>query len=444
MRHISLELIDYQNGDPFPVQLEALVTEAFADIDNKKYKTNEELLKKSKHISNIIRLIKKRFNINIVFDPALSNYMPAAIIPFESDYLTTNDQFNGISKSDFTNMFQGRGLYKHIRNVEIERKNLRKTLHDKTGYINIKGARLGGYLSEAKHYLIINFFSLKLLDMNPREVTAVILHEVGHAFTGLETHHRLTTTNSTIMDIMDKLNKHEVEEAEYLYKHHFTAEDVKDAEHHNNDPIVNFYGKLARSYVKELDSQLLDGKYDETNFENLADSFAGRFNLGDALVTGLDKLHSRYGNTYRGTSGRVIYFTALLINVFILLFLLASQMYMAFTFLILVAGLLFGTKDSIMTYDNPKERYNRIRNGITNNLKNTDLPDDVVKMLLAQWTKITEILDEVINNKILPQVIADTFIPSNRSMNKNIEVQQLVENSFNNILFVKSAQVRVS
>ena len=84
----------------------------------------------------------------------------------------------------------------------------------------------------------------------------------------------------------------------------------------------------------------------------------------------------------------------------------------------LVAVLFFGTKDSVLTYDNPKERYNRIRNSITNNLKNTDLPDDMVKMLLAQWTKITEILDEVINNKILPQVIADSFIPSNRSITK--------------------------
>ena len=59
-----------------------------------------------------------------------------------------------------------------------------------------------------KNYLIINFFSLKSEKMTASEVCAVIMHEIGHAFVGLETHHNLTTTNAVKNGGLAQLGEH--------------------------------------------------------------------------------------------------------------------------------------------------------------------------------------------------------------------------------------------
>ena len=46
MKKIAMELIDYQNGDPFPDKLKNEVQAIYSDIENNKYKSNKELIEK--------------------------------------------------------------------------------------------------------------------------------------------------------------------------------------------------------------------------------------------------------------------------------------------------------------------------------------------------------------------------------------------------------------
>ena len=442
MKRISLELIQYQNADKFPEQLEDEIESIYNEIDKGVYKTNKVLLEKSVHIANIERLFRHRFNLHIEFDKELHRYVPAAIIPFMSDYLMDADGLREISSSTLGELFGSTNIFKHIRTLEKEKQAYLKRIHNRRGFIDLKNARVGGYLADVKNYLIIDFFTLKREGIDAGELMAIILHEVGHAFTGLENHHRLTTTNSTIADILDCLNDNQVEKAQYIFKKHFDEKDLESSYLGNKNEVIDFYGKLAGVYLKEIRSQFMNGKYDQTNFENLADSFASRFNVGKELVTGLEKLHRKHGVTYENT--RSVFFTLMLLDVLLSILVLV----VLGPFAIVLAGYLFicvyhGNADH-MTYDFPIERYTRIRNNIVNNLKQRDLPESLVKDLLEQYRFIDDVVNRSMHFKGVLPSIADYFIPTNRENKFHIDLQQTIENGLNNSLFISSAAIRVS
>jgi len=440
MKSLALELIDYQNKDKFPEKLTNIIEDIYKEIDDQKYTKNIELIGKSENARRIEKLIRERFNLNVVFDKEFSEFYMAAILPFMSDYLSASSTLNNISTKIFSDLFSGINIYKHYHELETEREKYFKRIHNRKGFVDKKNARVGGYLSDVKNYLLVNFFMMKAEDITPAEAAAIITHEIGHAFVGLETHHRLTTTNSTIMDIMDNINKNKHDKAIYIFKKNFDVEDLEKTSLDNSKEITDFYGKLANKYLGELNSQLINNKYDETNFENLADSFAVRFNMGKDLFSGLYKLHTQYGHITQRSS--FMYWTALIIEAITLaiLLILCGPMALGVAVVILIA--LTNLPSGHMTYDNAMDRYNRIRNGIINNLKNEKLPANIAKDLVDQFV----VIDTVMKNSTHFDSILDTLFGAldfgNSSDNYYIKLQQTIENSLNNILFVKSSQLR--
>ena len=438
MKQIALELIDYQNNDKFPERLTNIIENIYRDIDNKIYKSNNELIAKSEDIKRIEKLIKERFNLTVIIDKELGDYYVAAIIPFLSDYLT---EFNLLKNLDFSIFRLGLiDIYRHLRELEKEREEYFKRIHNRRGYIDLKYARVSGYLADVKHYLLISFFSLKDMGLTPREITAVILHEIGHAFVGLETHHRITTTNSTIMDILDSINKNKKDKALYIFKRYFKKEDIDEGALGTNKEITDFYGKLAEVYLDELQSHLIRGKYDETNYENLADSFANRFNLGRDLVSGLHKVHLLHNVVF--PKSKFVYYSLLLLDFIENVLLLIMSGPTGVILMVFIIIFVYGHDYNHMTYDFPIDRYNRIKNGIINNLKNTNLPKALMKDLLEQYMFIDKVIKDSDYFKGILPTIADYILPSNRNNNYYIHLQQTIENSLNNTLFVSSAKLR--
>lgn len=440
MKTLSLELISYQNNDKFPEKLTSLIEKIYEDIGNFIYLENEILIDKSNTIRDIEKLIKDRFNLTVLFDKEFSNYYPAAMIPFQSDYLTEIGTLRNIGPNVFSSLFGSNNIFKHIKVLEKEKEAYFKRIHNRKGFVDLKNARVGGYLADVKNYLIVNFFVLKSEGLTPEEVTAVILHELGHAFIGLETHYRLETTNSTILEILDNINKNKQEKAIYIFKKHFDQQDIEKASLGNNEEIQDFYGKLANAYLGELKSQLVNSKYDETNYENLSDSFAGRFNVSKDLVTGLHKLHLKYGTII--PNSYAIYATIFIIQVMLLGLLLVLGGIPGIALATFLFLFICGNDDTTMTYDFPIERYIRIKNGIINNLKNPNLPDKLTKNLLEQFLIIDNIIQESGYFKGILPTLSDFILPANRDNIYYINLQRKIEDSLNNILFVKSASIR--
>lgn len=442
MKIISMELIKYQNNDTFPQKLTEQIEYIYKEIDNGIYMDNKTLTEKSGYLKEVQTMLRNRFNMNIVFDKELHVFYPAAIIPFFSDYLADLSSLKNIGSDKFSALFKFHDIYKHVGEIEKEKKAIMAKLHNRKGYIDMKNARVGGYLSEIKHYLIIDFFALKDSEITPSELTAIILHEVGHAFTGLEYHHKLETTNSTIADILNEMNNNNPDKAAYLFKKRFTDKEFQEISVSNSKEVNDFYGKIALAYLGEIKTQMGNSKYDETNFENLADSFAGRFNMGKDLVSGLNKLNRRYGmvrDNSRMTYSILLFIELLLCIMFLAVFKVPGAIVMMAVFVVL-----FNSDNSTMTYDFPLDRYNRVKNSIVNNLKNINLPSELTKDLLAQFVFINETIEKSMYFKGLGDHIADILLSSNRNNNYYIGLQQSIENNLNNLLFVKAQQIKVN
>lgn len=441
MKTISQEMLAYQNGDSFPDKLTEKIEFIYKEINNKVYQDNKTLIEKSSYVKDIEILIRNRFNMNIIFDKEFHVFYPAAIIPFFGDYLSDLNNLKNLGSEVVSSLFKFDDVIKHVNKIEKEKKEMLNKLHNRKGYIDFKNARVGGYLSDIKHYLIIDFFSLIDLEITPKELTAIMLHELGHAFGGIEYHHKLETTNSTIADILNEINNNNPDKAVYIFKKHFTKKEFNDVSVDSKTETYDFYGKVALAYLEEIKTQMTNSKYDETNFENLADSFASRFNISSDLVSALNKLHKRYGAVFNNNliTYSILMFIDLLVNVLLLVLFGPIGIAIAAALIVIV----YNSNNFNMTYDFPIDRYNRIKNSLINNLKNLNLPEKVVKELLLQYVFITETIEKSLYFEGSKQHIADILLPSNRNNNYYIKLQQDIENGLNNSLFVKSHQVSV-
>lgn len=449
MKHlrVSLETIQYQYKDDFPVTLENYVSSIYDGIAKKKWANNAVLISKAPEIAKIELLIMNRLGLNVVFDKHMTGFSSAAIVPFFRDYLGEASNISQSAKEVVTGTsgLSGTNLSKAILRINAvlkEKKQAIKKLHGKTGTVNRKLAKVTGYLSEIRHYLIIDFMAMKFYGLTAGELTAVILHELGHAFDGIEEHHRLESTNSSIVDILDDLSANRKDEAVRRFKLTFTKEEFEKDITSDSVEEIDFCGKLALAYMGEVKSQLLDAKYDESNFENMADTFAARFGMGDQLVSGLQKIYQKTNSVL--PNSKSLFFALYSIDVAIL----------ASTFLLfgVAGGLVFngiillffsGTDNNSRVYDDPVERYTRIKNTVINAMKGVEVDKENLSVLLDQYEYIEEIIQKSNNRPDMFTDIADVIRPSARKARYYIDLQRSIENSLNNKLFVKSAQLKV-
>lgn len=438
---ISLETIDYQIKDYFPDHLNSLVEEIYNDMDKPAYR-NEAAVDSHPNLIKIEKAIFERFGLLVVFRQELKMFSSAAIVPFFKDYERTNSYVQQLI--DSTNANSSVKAVQAIRSIIKQRKETQKKIHNKTGYINTKLAKVGGYMSEVGHYLIIDFIKLsKTYGVSVQEMVAIILHEIGHAFDGLEEHFRLQSTNRAILDVLTDLSDNKPDKALYKYKHTFSEQEYKNSSLSTSSERIDFCSDLAKRYVGEVGSQLQSSKYDETNFENMADSFATRFGMGKHLVSGLRKLYANNPKFMDNNKSMRVLATSLdalsLACVFLILPIYGFIVYTV------VMSYLLRVSSGTMTYDTPVDRITRIRNTIVHSLlKNKQLPRDVVVDALDQVDFIEKIAKESMVYKDMLSSLGDVLYSDARQDKYYIDLQQTIESQLNNRLFVQSAQLRVS
>lgn len=437
---IALELIQFQNKDEFPDRLTSVVTSIYKDIDSNKYSTNEKLLKESKDITRITQLIKDRFNLTVVIEPVLSNSNIAAIYPFMSDYLLNTNSLNNATVDILSKTYGVNKEFKAVEDIVKEKNKIHRNIHGKKGSVDFKNARVYGYLAETKHFLLINFYALKDIGLTPGEISAIILHELGHAFVGLSKHHRLTTTNSIILDIVEELNGNNKDKAYFIYKKHFDKKDMEKAQLGSDKELPDFYGKVARQYIEVLSSEFINDSYDKVDFEATADDFATKFGMGKEIVSGLDKVSETYGYT---TSSKGLYYLLVFTEATIGSLLLGVLGVSGGLIGLAALTILFGNKSDTTVYDFPIERYERVKRGIANNLKDRSLPKSVTKDLLDQYKFVDDVIKNTNHFKGILNILGDTFIPKVRSGLYYSRLQQTIEVGLNNELFVRASQLKI-
>jgi hypothetical protein len=152
---------------------------------------------------------------------------------------------------------------------------------------------------------------------------------------------------------------------------------------------------------------------------------------GRPLVTGLDKL-------YRSSDDRA-YLTPILntllnlINalLFILAVVLVPGAVIGFT----VVTVLLGGSPLDLTYDPPKQRFKKIKQQLNDALKDKSLSVERKQIFLNDFTVINNILNELEENLSIYEGLWSIVFPWGRKQRSLIEVQQELENLYNNDLF---------
>lgn len=436
---VSLETIDYQLQDSFPGQLESLITKIYHALDTATWR-KAGVIQTHPAYKQIEQLIFDRLGLRVVFSPELNAFSSAAIVPFFKDYQKDASSLQGFLER-FTSAHEVKAV-QTLRSIVKERRKSVKLIHNKTGYVNTKLAKVGGYLSEVRHYLILDVPFFKKAELSAPELTAIVLHEIGHAFDGMEEHYRMQSTNRAILDVLVDLHDNKPDKALYKYKNAFTAQEYQIAQLSTSKDRQDFCGALALRYVGEVQSQLQNNKYDETNFENMADTFATRFGRGKDLVSALAKLQRSSLTLF--DNSRAIRVTMVSLDTLSMacLFLLVP-VYGFILYTVVMAYLLRISADH-MTYDAPIERMLRIRNTVVNGLKNKHLPPEMVKDALEQIDFIEKMVGASVAYRSLLSEVGNWVFSDARRDRYYVDLQQAIEAQLNNRLFVQAAQLRVA
>jgi len=432
---IAIEVIDFQDNS-FGIKLEAIVSKLKESLDKKVYKTVTDL-ENSSELSELAGLIFARLGISVKF---VTNNALAAILPFYS-----NKHHIFIDK-----FFRG--------NFSIEDQDkLLKDANNKKGTVDLKHAKVGGIFSEYKHNLYMNFNDLfYVINLNPTEVTAIMLHELGHAFYACEYSDRIESINQVLANVAKELNpKKKEKDLTYIFKELKTINDKITEE--DVDIIVNgnrviagykWFKAIIDSDKINIASQMNNDKYDQSSFEQLADGFASRFSYGKSLIIALDKIHSKHGSAATSTSLYVI--SQMLETAYLILMIVAPLVLISSSFpLAVMLGVLniftfytLGDSGKDLTYDALKDRYKRVRNEYISFIKDAGLPDNEIKDALQAIYAIDAVMNDTRKYISIINKISNFIFPSNRKARNAIEEQQLLESMANNELFLKAAELK--
>lgn len=436
---ISLELID-QQSDEFGNQITAIVGNI------------RELLSKKEDIFGSVveleKLIFKRIGLkcNIVTNGPLAGIY--TLIPNENHIFLPEYIRGNIDIETFKFKVEDRNKFL----VQVA---------NKKGYVNTNSAKLGGIFSQYTNTLYVNFsMCFNTIGVTDREMTAIILHEIGHGFSYCEYSDRFDSTNQILANlVLDVLNKKDKTDLVYVYKElsainpNITSEDVKKLV--SGDKVIAgkiWYTKVLLPVV----STMVNRVYDRVSSEKIADNFTSKFGYGRDLVVALDKIHKYYPDETTSLALYSLNIIRTMRNTLWSVFLITLSIYTKNAFWIFMACYYQGVKIGITvanmvfsgeayrdyTYDDLKERYKSIRATIISNLKDLQLSKSEVKQLIDDIHEMDKVIKDTYNFKSISRILGNIVNPYSKKAVKDIEEQRLLEELANNDLFLKAAELK--
>jgi hypothetical protein len=245
--------------------------------------------------------------------------------------------------------------------------------------------------------------------------------------------------------MMVEINKNDLEKAVYLFNTKASKEDMIHIKDLNSITRYDMTFKLFSRYFKTIKSQLINSKYNETGFENLADSFATRFGMGKDLAESLSKLYKNADQEHtKAWAIRNSVFEFLLfiwaMSFLALLFMSGFLFFGALLFIAIIFG--SGSSTENMTYDNLADRYQRIRNTMVNQLKSTVLSDaTLTKELLDGISQVDTFISSTFEIFSTRNFIADKIFSKDRDASYYKAYQRDLEDLGNNSLFLQAGRL---
>lgn len=319
--------------------------------------------------------------------------------------------------------------------------------------VNLKRAYISNLPVDLVHYICIDVVTLvRNYAATARQVVAVLLHEVGHAFLNITICYRCVLNNTvllnTFIENIERRNK-SWKEAIILSYSKITKQDMSKLKDKN---FIQVCTSIFRD-VYTLDNST----YNFIDNEQQADQFAGRFGYQDDLVTIFQKTNFWLGLYMQkllavstvGTFISAIIFMACTVILGSCPFVLTIFGALAVT----VTGAILGTMsfeakfeddvNSIPTYDNLTDRLKRIKLEAVRLLRQTDNVK-VKKSLLAKLEAIDKV--DIIKQKrlTLPTNYISKFWNAITARRLEIrDLERLTEELMENDLHTSSAKLQM-
>ncbi len=319
-----------------------------------------------------------------------------------------------------------------------------------TGILDRTTSKVSGDFSLVEFDLVITRSIIKNLSVS--QLTEVILHELGHAWTYLERIVDSVISNYAIYTAAAEMMKLEsIEEritlinatAAAIRLKEVPAEDI--AKSTESQSVITH---LCLQYIKERRTEEGHRFYSNRACEFSADQFVVRHGGGKELVTGLYRLNngtdpvinknasilvavSKFvGAVFKGFA-TVVGVSA--VAVILPIVTIPVLGYMAYAF---VAWF-----DDEPRYDKPFDRYRRIINEMKSELKNKGITKERREAIIADVSYLEEILkQEGKGNTEVVKLCIDYLFSSRRAMLKHESSQQQLERLVHNDLYLASAK----
>lgn len=430
----AAETISFQNSD-FGKSIEKSIEVIFTTIKDKPTTTRHDISKLDA-VKDIESVIFARLGLKVKLVTDTTCIGAIMVFPVNRNHVLLNK----LARDNY-----------YIKDQDILTKEISDT---KTkGTVSLTDAKLGGAFSLYVHSLYLDMLGNFEGGLTAGEVTAVMLHELGHAFTYYELSDRLSSTNQILADLaVTTKSGADTSKRVYLFKELADKLDTDESEWDDilQEPNRIIFGtKLFKKYIRSVGSLMHNHKYDDTASESLADNFAAKFGYGRELLTGLDK-HSRYTperhnvTFYILTSLDFLYSVVFRIGVIIAAIVMGAIPAAIFLTLIYFAILYFsGSGELDMTYDELKTRYIRIRQQSIERISKMSLPKDDLKNLVDGIHEMDKIINDTKKFSFIFTKLSDFIFSSGRAAKEEIAFQGLLESLAHNDLFLKAAELQL-
>lgn len=374
----SLESIDFQSGAFY-----AELTNAFAQLKKLSASAlkNTDAADPATPAVLLAAIIKNHTGMNV--EVFLEDFGPCISIPGVN---RNNPLINDFVK----NFVDNKDGIKMIR----EAKGFAR------GSVNIRTGRVSGVFAETKPALYIPPSMIASSAFTAEELSAVVLHEVGHVFVYFEFIARSVRTNQVLAGVARALDQTSTQKDREVVlmsvkqalnlKEMDAAEVAKITDKKITEVVI------ITNVIKETRSEIGSNLYDDNNFEFLADQYASRQGASRALVTALDKLERMDESiAVRSMPSYLMMEAVKLMMLLGTLVTAASLPILVFIPAIMTAGIVFGDAVGSTDYDRPRVRFKRIRNDLVEAMKSKGISPELEKAYKEDIVAIDKILENV-------------------------------------------------
>lgn len=417
-------------------------------------------------VLKIEEILFKRFGFRVEIDPTSDATAAMVMHGFNTDAGLVNIK----ELMEELAYYKGGIVDKIKKNVN----ELDKWIMDNGVQVDEDKARIDNLPPKFKAHLLFNFkglingtsFGNKNRPLTDREIVAIMMHEIGHAFTFISYSYKTRKTRIGFEDTMrDQLKKgSDVKSAFILaYKEHI-------------NPNINDKELANKNIVTVITTCYRDGigtwGFDETTRSNTdaefaADQFASRFGLGADLATGLTKISETFYLNFN-TTFTFLPFVALFLGVTSAVLQAVSIMgiglgliglIIAALVCVVVAGviilMLSGWADTLpLTYDSDSRRIERMYNDYIRQLRthavsNIKLKEalvkqaDVIKTTIDVYKKYGQYAGNRSDGKGINAIINAMFSSVKKA--RDLEIyDSVLEDVMENSLHLEIARLEVN